>query len=353
MAQSAVGIGTAVSSVTTPTFSSSTMQQNPPASNLLVTQGQGLGSKSSVLTNLTSSQQQNASSISSLITATVPGSGSGLTPATNGNNSTTVNNNLNALNNAPSSGIHPGLSNSYKNISSSASIAAVATSSASSTGSGGASGTSGLPGSGSNSNASGVLKSLSSGFTHLQSSSNSSTTINSHPNNSSPSSGSTLTSLTNHVISSGTSTSLSSSITGLASSSVSSLGGAQPNFAAAVQQQQLNGKNILTIEHLLGSISLIRALINTPSNIYVIITGHANSLSEVRSSPPPTPVSSASSVTSIAAGSTLGAVVSSSANTNSQSFSMPSSAAVSNMVGNSLPLTTSVSNSSNKALISS
>ena len=74
-----------------------------------------------------------------------------------------------------------------------------------------------------------------------------------------------------------------------------------------------------------------------------MIIGHANSLSEVRSSPPPTPVSSASSVTSLAAGSTLGAVVSSSANTNSQSFSMPSSAAVSNMVGNSLPLTTSVS----------
>jgi len=43
VAQSAVGIGTAVSSVTTPTFSSSTMQQNPPASNLLATQGQGLG----------------------------------------------------------------------------------------------------------------------------------------------------------------------------------------------------------------------------------------------------------------------------------------------------------------------
>jgi len=310
VAQSAAGIGTAVSSVTTPTFSSSNMQQNPPASNLLATQGQGVASKPSVLTNLTSSQQQNASSISSLITATGPGSGPGLTPATNGNNSTTVNNNLNALNNAPSSGIHPGLSNSYKNSSSLASITAVATSSASSTGSGGASGTPGLPGSGNSSNASGVLKSLSSsGFTHLQSSSNSSTTINSHPNNSSPSSGSTLTSLTNHVISSGTSTSLSSSITGLASSSVSSLGGAQPNFAAAVQQQQLNG--------------------------------HANSLSEVRTSPPPTPVSSASSVTSIAAGSTLGAVVSSSANTNSQSFSMPSSVAVSNMVGSSLPLTTS------------
>merc|ERR1712018_279992 len=167
------------------------MQQNPPASNLLATQGQALASKSSVMTNLTSSQQQNASSISSLITATGPGSGSALTPATNGNNSTTVNNNLNALNNAPSSGIHPGLSNSYKNSSSSASIAAIATSSASSTGSGGASGTSGLPASGNSSNAPGVLKSLSSsGFTHLQSSSNSSTTINSHPNNSSPSSGS-------------------------------------------------------------------------------------------------------------------------------------------------------------------
>ena len=75
-----------------------------------------------------------------------------------------------------------------------------------------------------------------------------------------------------------------------------------------------------------------------------MILGHANSLSEVRSSPPTTPVSSASSVTSIAAVSTLGAAVSSSANTNSQLFSMPSSVSVSNLVGNSLPLTTSVSN---------
>ena len=73
------------------------------------------------------------------------------------------------------------------------------------------------------------------------------------------------------------------------------------------------------------------------------MVGHANSLSEVRSSPPPTPVSSASSVTSIAAGIALGAAVSSSANTNSQPFSMPSSVAVPNLVGDSLPLTTSVS----------
>jgi len=308
----AAEIETAVSSVTIPSFSSSNMQQNPPASNLLTSQGQTLTSKSSIaLSNLTMSHQQNPSSISSLITATGPGSGPGLTPATNGNNSTTVNN-LNALNNAPSSALHQGLTNnSYKNSSSPVLLTAVATSlvAASSNGSGGASGIPGLPVSASSSNASSVLKSLSSsGFTHLQSSSNSST-INSHPNNSSPSSGPALTSLTNHVISSGTSTSLSSSVTGLASSSASSLGGVQPNFAAAVQQQQLNG--------------------------------HANSLSEVRSSPPPTPVSSASSVTSIAAVSTLGAAVSSSGNTYSQPFSMPSSVSVSNLVGNSLPLTTS------------
>ena len=79
-------------------------------------------------------------------------------------------------------------------------------------------------------------------------------------------------------------------------------------------------------------------------NIIRIFTlGHANSLSELRNSPPPTPVSSASSVTSIAAGIALGAAVSSSANTNSQPFSMPSSVAVPNLVGDSLPLTTSVS----------
>lgn len=334
-AVAAAGIGTAVTSVTTPTFSSSPMQPNcsiqpPPVLNLLTAQVQPITSKSSTTltssfsTNLTSSQQQNASSISSLITATGPGSGPGLPPATNGNNSTTVNNNLNALNNAPSPGLHPGLSNnSYKTSSSiTASITAIATSTAaaSSTGSGGASGIPGLPASvGSSSNVSGVLKSLSSsGFTHLQSSSNSSNsnTINSHPNNSSPSSGSTLTSLTNHVISSGTpTTSLSSSISGLVSSSTSSLGGAQPNFAAAVQQQQQ-------------------------------INGHANSLSEVRNSPPPVlPVSSASSVTSIAVGSTLGAspitLGAPPALTNSQPFSMPSPVAVSNLVGNSLPLTTS------------
>merc|ERR1712184_135429 len=47
------------------------------------------------------------------------------------------------------------------------------------------------------------------------------------------------------------------------------------------------------------------------------------------------------SVTSIAAGIALGAAVSSSANTNSQPFSMPSSVAVPNLVGDSLPLTTS------------
>ena len=113
-------------------------------------------------------------------------------------------------------------------------------------------------------------------------------------------------------------------------------------------QQQYNNNNLM-VRKLLGTTSiwgglkLLIALSGISNNCIYLIIGHANSLSEVRSSPPPTPVSSASSVTSIAAGSTLGSVVSSSANTNSQSFSMPSSAAVSNMVGNSLPLTTSVS----------